>query len=125
MPAIIFDVHADQGRDFNLNLRWFTKDGYLKELDGWGAVAEVRVKKTGALVARSTHDDNITIHTAEGSEGEIDLNFAAEDMESEDLDCEYELVMHPTAADPTDRPESIIRGLLKFRPKTTSLTPPD
>ena len=125
MPAIIFDVHADQERDFNLNLRWFTKKGFLQDLSGWGAVAEVRVKSSGVLVARSTHADRIVLHTEEGSEGEIDVNFAAADMVSEDLDCEYEVVLHPVAADPTDRPEALIRGLLKFRPKVTSLSSPN
>jgi len=125
MPAIIFDVHADQLRDFNLNLKWYTNKGYLVDLEGWGAYAEVRTVKDNTLVARSTHSDNIVLHTDEGREGEIDLNFAAVDMDTEDLDCRYELVMHPTAADPSSKPESIIRGLMKFRPKVAEPNPPD
>lgn len=130
MPAIIYDVEADEGRDFDLTFVWFNNEGERIDLTDYGALCEVRTPD-GELVARVTHADSITLTVPDDpfetpeDVGKIIWNIPAVKLDDPvELECEYEFIVHPDGDDPSDRPVDLLRGLFTIRQKIASLDPP-
>ncbi len=118
MAAVIFDVFADEGRAFNINFVWYDSQDNPVDLTGFGAIAEVRTLRTNELVSRITHESGIVLHTTEEEQGRIDISFPRTDLlNPASYECEWEVIVHPDALQPTQSPDSLVRGLFRIRKK--------
>lgn len=114
MAAALYDIIVEEKVDLVLQITWFDSTGSTVDVSGYGA--EFVLKKN-----KDRHSDPFVVitHNATAS-GQISVNanpgeflVRVDQAVLSVLDFErgyYQLVVHPTAADPTSNPIRLLQG---------------
>lgn len=117
MPSINYDIEIDEARDNTFEFAWFAYTGGAADLDGAGAIAEIKTI-SGTSVSRVTHSDLIEIILP----NIIKVTFPNTDLEElEESKYKWELVVFPQASDPTLNPMSLMKGFVKPKKSVADL----